>query len=132
MKYLLDTNIISHIVKHPSGLVALRARQIGADNIFTSVIVCAEIRFGYKKFGSKRLERDCEVILSGIQVEDWCAPLDETYGDVRKALEETGKSVGAMDLLIAVQAIALDAILVTGNEREFSYVPGLKIENWLK
>jgi tRNA(fMet)-specific endonuclease VapC len=132
MKYLLDTNIISNIVKFPRGPAARRLREVSGEEIGTSVIVCAELRFGCRKIDAKRLERDYDVFLDSIQVEDWCAPLDSLYADVRKAAESKGTSVGAMDLLIASQALALDAILVTGNEREFSYVPGLKVENWLK
>lgn len=131
MKYLLDTNIISNIVKFPTGPAALRLREASAEGVGTSVIVCAELRFGCRKVGAKRLERDYDAFLDSIRIEDWCLPLDSLYADVRKAVELSGRSVGAMDLLIAAHAMALDAILVTGNEREFSYVPGLKIENWL-
>lgn len=132
MRYLLDTNIISEVVKNPTGLAAERLKQIDPAELGTSVIVCSELRFGCRKVGAKRLERDYEEFLESLRIEDWCVPLDDLYADIRSAAERTGKSVGAMDLLIAAHAIALDAILVTGNEREFSYVPGLKIENWLK
>lgn len=132
MKYLLDTNIISSVVKFPEGPAALKLRQVVDEEVGTSIIVCAELRFGCRKTGARRLEREYEIFFDSIRVEDWCGPLDFTYADIRAAVERAGTSVGAMDLLIATHAMALDAILVTGNEREFSYVPGLKVENWLK
>jgi tRNA(fMet)-specific endonuclease VapC len=132
MKYLLDTNIISDVVRHPQGFAATRLKEIDPEALHTSVIVCSELRYGCRKVGAKRLEADYAAFLESLRIEDWCAPLDSLYADVRNEVERTGRSIGAMDLLIATQAIALDAVLVTGNERAFSYIPGLKTENWLK
>ena len=61
---------------------------------------------------------------------DW--PVDEVYGRIRADLEKKGKPIGANDLLIAAQAIALECTLVTANEREFSRIDGLVRENWLR
>jgi tRNA(fMet)-specific endonuclease VapC len=58
-------------------------------------------------------------------------PADVRYGEVRAALEAAGTPIGGNDLLIAAQALALDLVLVTNNEREFARVGGLKLENWL-
>ena len=60
------------------------------------------------------------------------APADERYAVVRDHLARDGKPIGANDLLIAAHALALEATLVTDNTGEFSRVPGLKIENWLR
>ena len=129
---LLDTNIISHIMRQPGGLAARRADLIDTDErLCTSVIVQFELRFGLEKNPSKRLQTSYDVTMAGIDV----LPLDSSaaaeYARIRATLESTGKPIGANDLLIAAHALALDATLVTDNEAEFRRVPGLKIENWL-
>jgi len=58
-------------------------------------------------------------------------PADLIYADIRATLEKSGTPIGANDLFIAAHALALNATLVTGNEREFRRVPGLEVENWL-
>jgi len=73
-----------------------------------------------------------ERVLSGLAVKAWDGPADRLYGEVRAELQRSGRLIGANDLLIAAHALALDCILVTDNEREFSRVPGLRVENWLR
>jgi tRNA(fMet)-specific endonuclease VapC len=70
-------------------------------------------------------------ILGGIAVLPFEAPADVTYSEVRTQLEQTGNPIGANDMLIAAQALSLGLTLVTANQREFSRVQGLTIENWL-
>ena len=132
MKYLLDTNIVSDMMHDPQGRVAASIGRVGEQNVFTSIMVVSEIRYGIAKRGSRRLAEQFRRVFEGLHVERFDAPADEHYAAIRDATKRRGTSVGQMDLLIAAHAIALDAILVTGNEREFSYVPGLKVENWLK
>ena len=132
MVYLLDTNTISHLSSYPQGSVKHRIEQYGAENIVTSVIVAGEIEFGLELKRSERLRRNMEAILRAIRVE----PLEEAvrfqYGSVRAELKRQGTPIGPNDLWIAAHALALDAVLVSDNEREFSRIPGLKIENWLR
>ena len=132
MVYLLDTNTISHLSSYPQGSVKHRIEQCGAENIVTSVIVAGEIEFGLELKRSERLRRNMEAILRAIRVE----PLEEAvrfqYGSVRAELKRQGTPIGPNDLWIAAHALALDAVLVSDNEREFSRIPGLKIENWLR
>ena len=132
MRYLLDTNIVSDMMNNPQGRVMASIAEIGEDSVFTSILVVSEIRYGIEKRGSQKLAIRLQEILEGLPVERFEAPADEHYAFIRNATKKKGTSVGQMDLLIAAHALALDAILVTGNEREISYVPGLKIENWLK
>jgi len=129
---LLDTNIVSDLVRNPAGLAATRLRQMGDDGICTSVIVAAELRFGAAKRGSDRLSRQLEQVLSAIEILPLTPPADRLYGDVRARLEHAGTPIGGNDLLIAAHALASDCILVTDNEREFSRIDGLTIENWLR
>jgi tRNA(fMet)-specific endonuclease VapC len=132
MVYLLDTNTISHLSSDPHGSVKQQIEQHGVENIVTSVIVAGEIEFGLELKRSERLRRNMEAILRAIRVE----PLEEAvrfqYGLLRAELKRQGAPIGPNDLWIAAHALNLGAVLVTDNEREFSRVPGLKVENWLR
>ncbi|TCR91571.1 type II toxin-antitoxin system VapC family toxin [Rhizobium sp. BK376] len=132
MRYLLDTNIVSDIMHNPQGRVVQRIAQVGEDLVFTSILVVSEIRFGIAKSQSKRLAKRLVEILDVFPVERFEGPADEHYAAIRAALEGIGRKIGQMDMLIAGHALALDAVLVTANEGEFSRVPGLKVENWLR
>ncbi len=132
MTFLLDTNIISHMIRYPTGTALARFETMEPGNAVTSIIVAAELRFGCVKAGSQRLAMDVETTLASVGVLDWSPPCDTLYGEIRGDLEKRGQLIGPMDMLIAAHALALDAILVTDNEREFGRVPGLKIENWVR
>ncbi len=130
-RFLLDTNIVSDLVRNPQGRTAAKIAELGEDAVATSIIVAAELRYGAAKKGSERLTSQLESILTALEIIPWEAPADTAYGAVRAALEAAGTPIGANDLLIAAQTLALDMVLVTNNEREFARVRGLKIENWL-
>lgn len=132
MRYLLDANAISAMVTDPSGPVSARLAQVGEDNVFTSVIVSAEVLFGVKNRNSQELTRKVGNILGKLFIASFDPPADDRYAEIRLELKRQGKPIGPNDLFIAAHALALDAILVTANEREFSRVPGLKVENWLQ
>ena len=129
--YMLDTNIISDLIRNPQGKVAKRIAKVGDENICTSIIVAAELRYGCTKRGSKRLLKAVEDILSEINVLPFDAPADASYGTIRSELESAGNLIGGNDLLIAAQAYAIGARIVTANVGEFSRVQGLKVENWI-
>jgi tRNA(fMet)-specific endonuclease VapC len=132
MRYLLDTNIVSNLVRNPQGHIANRIRAIGEQNICTSIVVAAELRFGITKKASPRLSAQVESVLGVIDTLPFDSPADEIYGSIRTQLELAGTPIGGNDLLIAAQSLALDHILVTDNDQEFSRVDGLRVENWLK
>ncbi|WP_374373829.1 type II toxin-antitoxin system VapC family toxin [Dongia sp.] len=132
MAYLLDTNILSHLVRNPQGIVRDRIAAIGADQVATSIIVAAELRFGAAKLGSPRLSAQLDAILHAIDILPFETPMDVVYGSLRAELEQSGMPIGANDLLIAAQALALDYVLVTDNHREFARVTRLRLENWLR
>lgn len=130
--YLLDTNIISDMVRHPSGRVAALIRQVGTDQVCTSIVVAAELRFGEMKRGSAQLLARIDAALGTLDILPLETPADRLYGELRADLERRGLPIGANDMLIAAHALAVGCTLVTDNEGEFSRVPGLKIENWLR
>lgn len=131
-RFLLDTNIVSDLVRNPQGRTAAKIAELGEDAVATSIIVAAELRYGAAKKGSERLTSQLESILTALEIIPWEAPADAAYGAVRVALEAAGTPIGANDLLIAAQTLALEMVLVTNNEREFGRVNGLTIENWLR
>jgi tRNA(fMet)-specific endonuclease VapC len=131
-RYLLDTNVVSDLVRHPQGRAAAKIAELGEDAVATSIIVAAELRYGAAKKGSAWLASQLETILGALEVLPLEAPADATYGSARVALEAAGTPIGGNDLLIAAQALALDMIVVTNNAREFERVRGLKVENWLE
>lgn len=130
-RFLLDTNIVSDLVRNPQGRAAAKIAELGDDAVATSIIVAAELRYGAAKKGSARLAAQLESILTAIEIIPLEAPADAAYGAVRVALEAVGTPIGANDLLIAAQTLALDMVLVTNNEGEFRRVEGLRVENWL-
>ena len=130
--YLLDTNVVSDLVRHPHGVVAKRISLEGEDNVCTSIIVASELRFGALKRNSERLTRQLDLVLSALQVMQFEAPADRFYAKLRVYLEERGTPIGPNDMLIAAHTLALDCTVVTRNLREFSRVPGLKVDNWFK
>lgn len=132
IRRLLDTNILSDLVRNPQGRVAARIAEVGESSICTSIIVAAELRFGAAKKGSERLTVQLERILSAIDIQPFDAPADAVYADLRVQLEAVGTPIGGNDMLIAAHALASDHVLVTDNEREFARIPRLQIENWLR
>jgi tRNA(fMet)-specific endonuclease VapC len=131
MLYMLDTNIISGLIKNPQGPAAKRVMAVGEDRICTSIIVAAELRYGCAKSGSKRIIKAVEDVLGEITVLPFEAPADAEYGLIRSELERTGQPIGGNDLLIAAHACAVNATVVTANVGEFARIGRLNVENWL-
>lgn len=129
--YLLDTNIVSDLIRNPSGVIHDRIARIGEESVCVSIVVAAELRFGARKRNSIKHTERVEAILECIPVLPFEAPADLHYADIRSFLEASGDPIGPNDLLIAAHARALDLTLVTANSTEFSRVPGLRVENWL-
>jgi len=132
MAYLLDTNVLSHLVREPQGRVAEHIRRVGETQICTSIIVAAELRYGALKKGSRRLTAQLEAVLGAIDVLPFESPADAIYGLIRTRLEQAGQIIGANDLLIAAQTLTLGYTIVTDNDAEFARVDGLWRENWLR
>ena len=130
-RFLLDTNILSDLVRHPQGVVAKRIAAEGEKNICTSIVVAGELHLGAKKRGSERLTIQLEGILSALEILPLEEPADRRYGELRTWLEKRGETIGPNDMLIAAHALAVECVLITANVREFSRVPGLQVENWL-
>lgn len=130
-RYLLDTNILIAVSKRRPGL-AERLRVLPARDLLLSSVVLAEIEYGIVKSAKPDLNRQVyDALLRGFEVVEFGAAAARQYGVVRAGLERQGQVIGPNDLMIAAQAIAVDAVVVTDNVAEFSRVNGLAVENWL-
>jgi tRNA(fMet)-specific endonuclease VapC len=132
MAYLLDTNIVSDLVRNPQGRAAARVDKIADEQICTSIIVAAELRYGVARISSPKLKVQIETVLASMKIVSPDCPVDRIYGDLRAQLDKRGRLIGPNDLLIAAHALALGCTLVTDNVREFSRVKNLTVENWLR
>lgn len=133
MKYLLDTNICIYIIKKKPETVLKRFVRLKPESVAISSITIAELNYGIAK-SSKQSENT-------IALEQFLQPLIQiefskndahSYGKIRAELERKGKMIGAMDLLIASQALSRNLILVTNNEKEFNRINDLQVENWIE
>ena len=130
LRYMLDTNVVSNLVRQPEGATARRAASLAPGSIALSIVVAAELRYGAERRGSARLAKQLELVLSALETLPLAPPADSHYGAIRSELERLGRTIGHNDLLIAAHARAFDTTLVTRNVREFRRVPGLAVEDW--
>jgi tRNA(fMet)-specific endonuclease VapC len=130
-RYILDTNILSDLLRNPGGRAARRLAVVGEATVCTSIVVACELRYGAAKRGSRALAERVEMLLSSLEVLPLDKESDRHYAEIRSHLERLGEKIGPNDLLIAAHTLALDLILVTEDVEEFARVPRLPVENWL-
>jgi len=133
--YLLDTNIISDMMRNPQGRANLQlevriAQSKSPLRVCTSVVVDCEVRYGLRRKSSSKLDQAYTNLLQIVEVLPLDALVTPHYASLRARLEQAGKSIGANYSLIAAHALALGATLITADA-EFSRVPDLALENWL-
>lgn len=131
VRYLMDTNICSELIKNPQGQVAQKLFQVGTHLVSINWVVEAELRFGAALKNSPVLTPRVNALIGEINHIEFDDGLIEQYVRIRKQLTQTGQMIGANDLWIAAHACALDMCLVTRNTDEFSRVEGLVLESWL-
>lgn len=133
MSYLLDTNICIYLIKKRIPSLIERLTQYPTGDIMISSISVAELEYGIQKSFNPEKNRDVFLeFLIPFRLEPFDPKASEEYGKIRLALEKKGKVIGPLDMLIAAHALSLQATLVTNNMKEFSRVPGLSVENWVK
>jgi tRNA(fMet)-specific endonuclease VapC len=115
--------------RHPASIIE-RFAGLDRTQLWLSAVVAAELRFGAVKLASPRFSAAVEAWLAGFDVRPWPVEATHHYAQMRAALEHAGQPVGAMDMMIAAHALALDATLVTHNTREFARVKGLRLADW--
>lgn len=132
MRYMLDTNICSYILKNHPTAVKQKFEEVGAGNICISAIVLAELYYGAVRHPKGIvIRREIDNFVSRLVVIPWDENAADHYGAIRASLEKAGTLVGAMDMLIAAHAKSCDATLVTNNLREFDRIKGLTLLNWV-
>lgn len=128
-RYLLDTNIVSHLIKQHPAVVGQVVRTPMAS-LFMSVITEGELLFGLaNRPRAKHLHLAVRELLRRIEVLSWDRSAAEHYGTIRANLQRSGRGLGSLDLLIAAHASSLGGILVT-NDKAFRQVADLSIEDW--
>jgi len=128
--FALDTNTVACFFRG-AGRVAERLLATPLREVVVPAIVAYELRYGVaRRSDAVRLADRVETLLSNVLV----LPVDDSVASVaaqlRARLEEVGRPIGPHDILIAATALAAQAVPVTRNARQFSRVPGLKVENW--
>jgi len=133
MKYMLDTNICIYIIKQKPIRIVKRLRTFSISDIGISAITLSELEYGVEKSQKKQQNRlALTQFLTPLEIESFDESAARIYGEIRSYLERNGFPIGSLDILIAAHALSQEAILVTNNEKEFSRVPGLVVENWVK
>lgn len=131
MRYMLDTNICSYILKNHPVAVKQKFEEVGTGNICISSIVLAELYYGAVRHPQEIvIRREIDDFASRLVIIPWDEIAADHYGAIRAALEKTGTPFGAMDMLIAAHARSCGATLVTNNLREFERIKGLMVVNW--
>ncbi len=130
---MLDTNICSYIIRNSPPYIKEKLKEVEREHtVALSTIVVSELLYGAYKNGSRKLIKVVENFIECFEICEFDLKAAEEYGKLRADLEKERKIIGAYDLQIAAHAIALGAILVTNNEKEFKRVRNLQVENWLK
>lgn len=131
MIYLLDTNICIYIINNKPAQVFDHFKKYQLNQIAISSISAAELAFGVQKSGSWRNRQALEKFLAPLDVVPFSHQSIWHYAQLRHQLQQQGKPIGSLDMLIAAHALSLDATLVTNNTQEFERIAGLKLENWV-
>ena len=129
--YMLDTDTCSYIIRERPIGVLEHFRKLAMEQICISSVTYAELLYGVARSSSKRINRPIvDDFVRHLDAIDWDTAAAEQYGQIRADLEARGEPVGAMDMMIAAHAKSIRAVLVTNNQKHFSRIKGLKIENW--
>jgi tRNA(fMet)-specific endonuclease VapC len=132
MIYLLDTNICIYLIKQKPPEILKKFTQYTPDDLAISAITVAELQFGVQKSRyPAQNQAALEQFLLPLNILDFDYAAAIVYGRIRALLERQGLPIGAMDLLIAAQALSTNLSIITNNTREFVRVPGLQVLNWL-
>jgi tRNA(fMet)-specific endonuclease VapC len=128
--YMLDTDISSYLIRENDQMVAEKFVSHRKDSICISSVTYAELRFGALNKHSEKLNSRIKNLVSLVHIIDFEKDAAEEYAKIRLLLEKNGTPIGNMDMFIAACALAAGAIMVTNNQKHFSLIPGLSLENW--
>ena len=130
-RYMLDTDMCSYIIKEHPESVRQRFQTLAMEQLCVSVVTYAELIYGVERSSSRRINRPIiEDFVRHLDVMNWDTEAADQYGVIRAELEAAGTPIGAMDMMIAAHAKSIKAVLVTNNQKHFTKIKGLKIDNW--
>ena len=130
VRYLLDTNIASHILRAKSPPVQRQLAKVAMSALYVSAVTEGELRYGLARApGATMLRKLVEEFLLRVTVLPWDSQAAAEYGDLRAALERAGTPIGGLDMMIAAHALATGSVLVS-NDGVFKRIKGLKVEDW--
>lgn len=131
-RYLIDTNVWSHLQRRTSAATTARFAKLHIDQVFLSPIVLGELEVGFLK-GDRAAYRRAALdhIVANAQILPIGRGVSAAYALLRTTLEQAGTPIGPNDTWIAAEALHHKLVLVTDNVREFERVPKLRVENWL-
>jgi tRNA(fMet)-specific endonuclease VapC len=134
MRYMLDTDISSYIIKGGYGPVERHLLTVSPNDLCISAMTRAELIYGLKTLPARhRLHSAVHQFLKIITLLPWEAEAADFHAEIRHQLKTAGTPIGDMDMLIAAHAIAADAVLVTNNLRHFKRIKlPLMMENWME
>ena len=130
--YFLDANICAYFMSRKYPSVTEKFKAHAPHDLFISALVAGELAYGVEL--SSRIEsnrKNLDAFLSMLQIVPWDEQAMWHFGQQKARLKKAGTRIGEIDLLIGCQALALNAIMVTNNTREFERIEGLKLENWV-
>lgn len=128
--YLLDTNIVSNLVRGDHIGVRKRFLDVSSSRCRISAISEAEIRYGVaKKDWPMRLSAQVGRFLSSVRILPWTSREAEAYAELRLVMTRSGTSLSEFDSLIAAQAMASKAIIASAD-KAFARIPCLTVEDW--
>jgi tRNA(fMet)-specific endonuclease VapC len=132
IRYLLDTNIASLVIKGNSSAVDRRLVRVPMAQLAISAVTEGELRFGEARLPhATSLHGLIEDFLLRVVTLPWDSDAAQQYGQLRATLERDGPTMGNLDVMIGAHALAVDVILVT-NDRAFARIKKLKVEDWTK
>ncbi len=132
VRYLLDTNIASYIIKGNVPSVRERLRRVPINEVAISAVTEGELRYGVARLvGATRLSALVTEFLRVVTVLPWTSDAAQEYGRLRATLERHGQSMGNLDMMIGAHALAVDLVLVT-HDQAFTRIEELEIEDWTK
>ncbi len=132
MKYLLDTNICIYIIRKKPLKVKEHFSTLHVGDVAISTITQSELQDGVEKSSNHRKNQHAlDLFLLPLSILEYDQNASRDYGKIRAELERKGQPISPLDMLIAAHAKSLNLTLVTNNEKEFSRVSGLTVENWV-
>lgn len=132
IRYLLDTNTVSYVVKGNIPAVRRRIVRVPMEQLAVSAVTEGELRYGVaRRPDATRIEAIVDEFLLRVTILPWDSAAARHYGQIRATLEREGQPMGNLDMMIGAHALALGAVLVT-SDRAFARIKKLKVEDWTK